>query len=106
MKRLAIFLIGMILAFSLTGVSFAREKAKAPKKGVTQTGQPQAGGLVTALDAAGKNITIKQDKVKSERTLTLKISQQAANDLAGVKVGDEVNVWFTDHTLTALKRVF
>jgi Cu/Ag efflux protein CusF len=110
MKRLAIFLIGMILAFSLTGFSFAQEKAnpgksaKAAKKGAAKIGESRAGGLVTALDVAGKKITIKQDKVKTERTLTLKVSQQV--DLAGIKVGDEVNVWFTGNTVTTLIKVF
>jgi len=106
MKRLAIFLIGMILAFSLTGLSFAEEKAKPAKKGAPKMGEYRAGGLVTAVDVAGKKITIKQDKVKRERMLTLKVSQQAAGDLAGIKVGDEVNVWFTGNTVTTLIKVF
>ena len=112
MKRLAIFLIGMILAFSLTGLSFAEEKAKAgksakaAKKEASKMGELRAGGLVTALDVAGKKITIKQDKVKTERTLTLTVSQQAVEDLAGIKVGDEVNVWFTGNTVTTLTKVF
>lgn len=112
MKRLLIFLIGMIFAFSLTGLSFAQEKAKpaklakAAKKRASKVGEFRAGGLVTALDIAGRKITIKQDKVKSERKLTLTVSEQAAKDLAGVKVGDEVNVWFTGNTVTALTKVF
>ncbi len=112
LKRLAILSIGMILAFSLTGLSFAQEKAKAAKsakaakKEVSMTGESRAGGLVVALDVAAKKITIKQDKVKTERTLTLKVSQAVAKDLAGIKVGDEVNVWFTDDTITTLTRVF
>ncbi len=104
MRRLAIFLIAMILAFSVTGLSFAEEKAKPAKKGASKIGESRAGGVVIALDVAGKKITIKQDKVKSERTLTLKVSQQA--DLAGIKVGDEVNVWFTGNTVTTLVKVF
>ena len=112
MKRLAIFLIGMIFAFSLTGLSFAQEKAKpaksakAAKKGASKIGELRAGGLVTALDVAGRKITIKQDKVKKERMLKLTVSKQAADDLAGVKVGDNVNVWYTGHTVTTLTRVF
>lgn len=115
MKRLAIFLIGMIFAFSLTGLSFAQEKArseeaakpaKAAKKRASKMGELRAGGLVTALDVAGRKITIKQDKVKRERKLTLTVSQKAAKDLAEVKVGDEVNVWFTGNTVTALTKVF
>ena len=112
MKRLAIFLIGIILALSLTGLSFAQQKAKpakpakAAKKEAPKIGESRAGGLVTALDVAGKKITIKQDKVKGERMLTLKVSQQAAGDLAGIKVGDEVNVWFTGNTVTTLIKVF
>jgi Cu/Ag efflux protein CusF len=63
------------------------------------------GGLIIALDPAAKKITIKQDKVYRERTVTLTISKKAAKDLAGINVGDEVNVWVTGKVITILQKV-
>jgi outer membrane biosynthesis protein TonB len=66
----------------------------------------RAGGLVVALDMKARKITLKQDKVKKERKLMLIVSKKAAKNLAGINVGDEVNVWVTGKTVTNLTKVF
>ena len=68
--------------------------------------QYRMGGVVTAIDAAGKNITIKQDQVKRERIVTLKMGQRTAKELTNIKVGDAVNVWVSGKMITALEKVF
>jgi hypothetical protein len=134
MEKLLIVLIGLILVLFLTGSSLAQEKAKPDKlaeeaqiavpakpPGAAQargaeseirkkeaTGKPihyRMGGLVIALDSAVKKITIKQEKVYRERKVTLAISEEAAKDLAGIKVGDEVNVWVSSKVITVLQKV-
>jgi len=74
-----------------------KEKPKAVKY--------RMGGLVVALDSAARKITIKQDKVRGERKVTLTVNKKAAENLAGVKVGDEVNVWVTGKVITELQKV-
>lgn len=125
MKKLSMVLIGLILVLSGTGLPFAQEKAKpgnppeTAKAQALKTGavKPEAaektpkvvkyrmGGLVVALNPATRKITIKQEKVYRERTVTLTISRKAAKDLAEVKVGDEVNVWVTGKVITVLQKV-
>jgi len=63
------------------------------------------GGLVIALDPAARKITIKQDKVYRERKVILTVSKKVAKILAGISVGDEVNVWVTGKVITALQKV-
>jgi Cu/Ag efflux protein CusF len=130
MIKWVFILIGLIVALSLTEVTFVQPKAKAADE--VKTAEPEnpaepaqtaeetkpakseasrvvafrAGGIVTAVDVAGRKITIDQDKVKQERKLTLAVSKQAAKHLAGIKVGDVVNVWVKGRTVTTLRKVF
>jgi Cu/Ag efflux protein CusF len=90
-------------------------KAEAPKPEAAKPmeakeGKPMVvkyrmGGLVVALDSAARKITIKQDKVRGERKVTLTVNKKAAKNLAGVKVGDEVNVWVAGRVITELQKV-
>jgi len=127
MKKWGIILIGLIFALSATGLALAQEKAKpaeaakpaAPAK-PAEAAKPEAakkeappkpvlyrmGGVVTALDPAAKKITIEQDAVKKERKVILSVGKKAAKNLAGISVGDVVNVWVTGKTVTTLTRIF
>jgi hypothetical protein len=80
----------------------AEAKKEAPPKPVMY----RMGGLVTMVDVAGKKITIAQNAVKQQRKVTLAVGKAAAKDLAGVNVGDAVNVWVTGKTVTSLIKVF
>jgi Cu/Ag efflux protein CusF len=139
MKKLVIFLMGLIFALSLTGLAFAQEKAKptkpaeaakpaepakpakpaepakaveaakpevAKKEAPAKPAMYRMGGIVVAMDAAAKKITIKQDAVKKQKKVALSVGKKAAKDLAGINVGDEVNVWVTGKTVTTLRKVF
>ncbi|HXZ35102.1 MAG TPA: hypothetical protein VEL68_03685 [Thermodesulfobacteriota bacterium] len=64
------------------------------------------GGQVTALDAAAKKITIAQNSVKQQKKVTLAVGKKAAQDLAGINVGDVVNVWVTGKSVTSIKKIF
>jgi nucleoid-associated protein YgaU len=80
----------------------AEAKKEAPPKPVMY----RMGGLVTMVDVAGKKITIIQNAVKQQRKVTLGVGKGAAKDLAGINVGDVVNVWVTGKTVTSLKKIF
>jgi len=81
-------------------------KPEVAKKKAPKVVKYRMGGLVIALDPAAGKITIKQDKVRGERKVTLTVSKKVAKDLAGIKVGDEVNVWVKGRTVTNLRKVF
>ncbi|MBU1206276.1 MAG: hypothetical protein KKH04_05020 [Proteobacteria bacterium] len=115
-------MIGTIFVLSMTGLLFAQEKAKPEKP--AEAAKPQAAkqeevkkeepakpmkyrmeGIITAIDAGGKKITIKQSKVKRERTVTLGISKKMAQKLSNLKVGNLVNIWVSGKTITSLTKV-
>ena len=126
MRKWVIILIGLIFAFSTTGLALAQEKAKpaeaakaaepakpaAPakpaeaKKEAPKPVMYRMGGIVKALDPAAKKITLEQDKVKKERKVTLTVGKKATKNLAGISVGDVVNVWVTGKTVTTLTKVY
>jgi pyruvate/2-oxoglutarate dehydrogenase complex dihydrolipoamide acyltransferase (E2) component len=138
MRKWVIILVGLIFAFSASGLALAQEKAKpaAPAKAAEPAKAPEAakpaepakpaeaakpavakkeapkpvmyrmGGVVKSLDTAGKKITIEQDRVKKERKVTLTVGKKAAKNLAGISVGDVVNVWVTGKTVTTLTKVY
>jgi Cu/Ag efflux protein CusF len=132
MRKWVIILIGLIFAFSTTGLALAQEKAKpaAPAKPAEPAKAPEAakpaavakpaeakketpkpvmyrmGGIVKALDPAAKKITLEQNRVKKERKVTLTVGKKAAKNLAGISVGDVVNVGVTGKTVTTLTKVY
>ena len=98
-----------------TAKSAEAAKAEASKSEVAKSGEAKKekpkvvkyrmGGLVVALDSAAGKITIKQDKVRGERKVTLTVNKKAAQNLAGIKVGDEINVWVRGKVITELHKV-
>jgi len=86
----------------LEGAKPGEAKKEPPAKPVMY----RMGGVVTAIDAAGKKITIRQDQVKRERIVTLRVGQKMAKEIASINVGDLVNVWVSGNMITALEKVF
>jgi Cu/Ag efflux protein CusF len=64
------------------------------------------GGSVVSIDAAAKKVTIKQDSVKKQKKVTLSVGKKAAKDLAGINVGDVVDIWVTGKTITSITKIF
>ena len=129
--KLFVLFIGLIFALSVIGVALGQEKAKPTqpaeaakpaeamkpaepakpqeaKKEVKKEAPPmyRAGGVVLAVDAKAAKITIEQREVKLQRKLSLTVSKKEAQQLAGINVGDSVNVWVTGSTVTKLIKVF
>ena len=80
----------------------AEAKKEAPPKPVVY----RLGGQVTAVDAAGKKVTIAQNSVKQQKKVTLGVGKAAAKDLAGIQVGDVVNVMVSGKTVTSIKKIY
>jgi hypothetical protein len=122
MKKKLMALVGVILVISMTGMPLAQEKAnpgKSPEAVKSEGAKPgelkkeapagpveyRMGGIITAINAPAKKITIKQQQVKREITLTLTLSKETAKDLPDLKVGQAVNVWINGKLITALEKV-
>ena len=80
----------------------AEAKKEAPPKPVVY----RMGGQVTAVDAAGKKVTIAHNSVKQQKKVTLGVGKAAAKDLAGIQMGDVVNVMVSGKTVTSIKKIF
>jgi Cu/Ag efflux protein CusF len=131
-KRLFGVMIGLLVVLAFSGFVFAQatsqpakpeaakpeamkpaetkaEPAKAPEMKKAAPPKPvmyRAGGKVVAVDLKANKITIDQKAVKRERKLALRVGKKAAMQLAGIRVGDVVNVWVTDGTVTKLIRAY
>jgi hypothetical protein len=78
-------------------------KKEAPKPVIVKY---RMGGEVVEVDAAARKITLKQDAVKKQKKVTLKVGKKATMDLEGVNAGDVVNVWVEGKTITKLTKVY
>ena len=127
-----LFSIGIVvlLAVSLSGLSFAQEKAKeeqpaaisnpageksaemAKPEGKMEEKQASAqseivrmGGLVTEVDLQSDTLSLHQATVHHDRVMKLKVSDKVAKELSNLKPGDLVNVWVIGTTVTTLNKV-
>jgi len=135
MKRLFILWMVPILALSLTGLAWAQEKAKnedpagvskpAIQKSaeIAKPGEPQVqekaegqhvsaepsirrmGGLVTAVDAQARTISIHQETVHHDWVMQLRVNGKVAKELSNIKTGDVVNIWVNGRVVTAVNKV-
>lgn len=136
MKKFFIIFLGLALVLAFAGLVPAQEKkpaepekaaapAKAAEEAKPAEAKPEAakpaeakkeappkpvvyrmGGVVVDINKAAHKITIKQDSVKKQRKLALAVSKKAAKNLEEIKVGDVVNVWVTDKTITNIVKVY
>jgi hypothetical protein len=131
MKKLLTIWTIALFALSLGVFAAAQEKAKKseepaqvgqpavskpaeePKKESKEEAKPvslkpriwRAGGLITAVNAQAKSLSLHQETVHHDRTLKLKVSEPVAIELPNFKVGDLVDVWITGDVVTTLKRL-
>ncbi len=77
---------------------------KSEKKVAAKPASYRLGGVITALDAKAKKITIKQQRVKKERTVSLTMTQAISKKFSDLKVGDVVNVWVSGGRITTLQK--
>ncbi len=131
-KRLFGAMIGLVVVLAFCGFVFAQatpmpakpeaakpeamkpaetkaEPAKAPEMKKAAPPKPvmyRAGGKVVAVDLKAHKITIDQKAVKKERKLALRVGKKAAKQLEGISVGDVINVWVTDGTITKLVKAY
>jgi len=131
-KRLFGVIIGLLVVLAFCGLVFAQatpkpakpeaakpeamkpaetkpEPAKAPEMKKEAPPKPvmyRIGGKVVAVDPKANKITIEQNNVKKQRKLALRVGKKAAKQLTGISVGDVVNAWVTDSTITSLVKIY
>jgi len=63
------------------------------------------GGLVTAVDAQAKTLSLHQETVDHDWVMKLRASEKVAKELLNIRPGDLVNVWVNGKVITALNKV-
>jgi len=112
MKK-AMNLMVVVVFFMGTSVgAFAQEKAKAEtaKKSSApaapvDSAEYRMGGVIVHIDPAMGKISIQQQKVKRERTVTLNLDKQGTEQISAFRKGDAVNVWVKGNTVTEIEKV-
>jgi ribosomal protein S1 len=101
MKKVIAIVVSVLFVLSVTGLSFAADQkaaapAKAEEKKTDEKKAPekvnQVTGVVVAVDAKAKTLTVKGKK----SDIALSVDEKAAKNLAGLKVGDKVTVKYTE----------
>jgi len=112
MRKLSALGVGLVLALFLSAPTTAQEKAKTEGAAeAVKAAEPattveyRMGGIIKAVDPAAKKITLIQHQVKRERTVTLALGKETRGQMAGLKVGEAVNVWVRGKTITRLNEV-
>lgn len=100
MKKFMATAVAFLLVFTLAGMGWAQEKASS-----ANSSSWRAGGLVTAVDSGAASLSVHQETVRHDRVLTFKVSPDVATQLSDIKVGDLVNIWVTDSTITELDKI-
>ena len=96
MKKSIAIVLSLVLMLAFTAVTFAAEKAAAPAKKAVKK---QVTGEVTAVDAKANTLTVKGksgDVTVSTDDKTKVAAGKAKKTLADVKVGDKVEVNYTE----------
>ncbi len=110
MKHAAILMV--VLVFLGVKVEALAQQRAEPKN--TKQAAPAAvdisegfrmGGIIIDIDPAGRKITIQQQKVKRDRTVTLNLDKGVMKDAAAFGKGDAVNVWVRGSTVTEVEKI-
>jgi len=133
MKKIFIVWIAFTFALSMVGLTLAQEKTQKnaqeeiskPAIEKTKDTKPdeakvkakekrqifaksyiwRMGGLITAVDAQAKTLSLRQKTVDHDWVMKLRASENVAKELLNIKPGDLVNVWVRGKVITALNRV-
>jgi hypothetical protein len=112
MKKAANLMVVVVFFMGTSVGTFAQEKAKAET--AKQASAPAApvhsaeyrmGGVIIHLDPAMGKISIQQQKVKRERTVTLNLDKEGTEKISAFRKGDAVNVWVKGNTVTEIEKI-
>ena len=108
MKETAIL---MVVLFLTVG-AFAQEKVKpettkqsSPSSAPVYSAEYRMGGIIIDIDPATGKVSIQQQKVKQERTVTLNLDKEGTERVSAFRKGDAVNVWVKGNTVTKIEKI-
>jgi hypothetical protein len=107
MRKAAILMV--FLVFS--GGALAQEKAKpetarpASPSAPVYSAEYRMGGIIIDIDPATGKISIQQQKVKGERTVTLNLGKEGIEKTSAFRKGDAVNVWVMGNTIIKIEKI-
>ena len=105
-------MVVVVFFMGTSGGAFAQEKAKAET--AKQSSAPAApvhspeyrmGGVIIHIDPAKGKISIQQQKVKRENTVTLNLGKEGTEKISAFRKGDAVNVWVKGNTVTEIEKI-
>jgi len=106
-------LMAVLALFIATSVEvFAKEKAEpettkqsSPSSSPFYSAEYRIGGIIMDIDLAAGKITIRQKKVKGERTVTLNLDKEGTEKIYAFHKGDAVNVWVKGNIITEIQKI-
>jgi hypothetical protein len=112
MKKAAILMIVFVFFMGISVGAFAQGKAKpekakqsSPLSAPVYSAEYRMGGIIIDIDLATGKISIQQQKVKRERTVTLNLDKEGTEKISAFRKGDAVNVWVKGNTVTEIEKI-
>jgi biopolymer transport protein ExbD len=112
MKKATILMVVLVFFMGTSTGALAQEKAKpetakqsSPPSVPVYSAEYRMGGIIIDIDPATGKISIQQQKVKQERTVTLNLDKEGTERVSAFRKGDAVNVWVQGNTVTKIEKI-
>jgi hypothetical protein len=112
MKKTTILMAVLVFFMGTSMGAFAQEKAKpetakqsSPPSVPVYSAEYRMGGIIIHIDPAMGKISIQQQKVKRERTVTLNLDKEGTEKISAFRKGDAVNVWVKGNIVTEIEKI-
>ncbi len=112
MKKATILMVVLVFLMGTSAGAFAQEKAKpetakqaSPPSVPVYFAEYRMGGIIMDIDPAMGKISIQQQKVKQERTVTLNLDKEGTERVSAFRKGDAVNVWVKGNNVTKIEKI-
>ena len=112
MKNTAILMVVLVFFMGASVGAFAQGKAKpettkqsSPPSAPVYSAEYRMGGIIIDIHPATGKISIQQQKVKRERTVTLNLDKEGTEKISAFRKGDAVNIWVKGNTVTKIEKI-
>jgi len=112
MKKETILMAVLALFIGTSMEVFSKEKAEpettnqsSPSSIPINSAEYRMGGIIVDIDPAAGKISIRQQKVKGERMVTLNLDKEGAEKISAFHKGDAVNVWVKGNIIIEIQKI-